>query len=250
MADRSAQEPGPEAALPEDRVGALERRDPGPGKGGRIRDHPVALGQDAEPVLEPAHHQGDDRPHRVGPQAGRLTPRHAALDRVRRGNRLRDGERDRGVDADAPERGLLHRRDPGPGRRELDDDVRRSPSKPAACWTMARRVAEQGRVRLHREPALSTAESLEAGSSSRAPSIDIAATIPQASSRSDQVGFASASWTTVARHAPGPSSRRRGRSSDWPSHPSRRWRSRTRARRRHRSRSRCRSRRGDGQGER
>ena len=52
VADRRAEQPGPEPALPEDAVGPLEHRDAGPGQGRRVDDDPVALDLDPQPVLD------------------------------------------------------------------------------------------------------------------------------------------------------------------------------------------------------
>ena len=99
-------------------VRPLEDRDAGPGQCRRVRDDPVPLGLDAEPVLDPAHHDRDDRAHRGGRLAGGLASSEAALDRLGRRDRLGDGEADGRVDADAAGARLLHRheaRRPSPG---------------------------------------------------------------------------------------------------------------------------------------
>ena len=125
VADRRTQQPRPEAALAEDPVGALEDRDPGPRQRGRVGDDPVALGLEPEPVLDPAHHDRDDRAH----PRRQAPPLHDAGARARLrlggGDRLRHAERDGGVDVDAAVGRLLHHPDPDRGGRELDDDVRR-----------------------------------------------------------------------------------------------------------------------------
>src|SRR3954453_6321857 len=88
--------------------GPLEHCDTGPRKRARVDDYPVALGLDSEPVLEPAHHHGDHGPHVVDPQTLSLAALQPALDGLSGRDGLRDRERDRGVDVDAPVGRLLH----------------------------------------------------------------------------------------------------------------------------------------------
>ena len=243
VTDRRAEQPGPEPALAEDPVGPLEDRDAGPGQGRRVDDDPVAIDLDPQPVLDAAHHDRDDRAHPVDRQALRLAPAQPALDRLGRRDRLADAEADRAVDADAAVRRLLHHADADRGRRELDDDVRRQAVEVDALLEHPVGRAPERRIGLHRQPALATARSARRPATTAAPR---AATWPRrcptrGRSRSTPGSRRPDRGWPPAR-SPGRPSRRRRRSSDWPSRRPRRGRSPLRARRRRRSRSTGRSR--------
>ena len=85
--DRRTEQPGPQPACPELGERPLEDRDARPGQGRRVGDDAVALGLDPQPVLEPAHHQRDDRAHVVHRQALGLAASQPALDRLGRPRR-------------------------------------------------------------------------------------------------------------------------------------------------------------------
>ena len=133
----------------------------------------------------------------AGSPPGSRQPVQAALDRLGRREGLRDGERDRRVDADAAGRGLFDGDDAGRGRRELDVEVGGQAGEADGLLDHPRRVAVVGRVRLDRQPAL-PAGRLGVDRERAAPRrrTAISSMIAQVSSTSDQVGFSAASSRT------------------------------------------------------
>ena len=123
VAERSGEHAGAQAALAELLVGALEGGNARPLEVTRIQEHPVALGDLLDPVVEAAHHEGDDRAHLGGVLALGLAALEAALDGLARGDGLCDGEGDRHVDGDAAVGGLFDGLDAHRGGGDLHDDV-------------------------------------------------------------------------------------------------------------------------------
>ena len=80
-----------------------------------------------------------------------------ALDGLGHRDRLRHGEGDGRVDADAAVGGLLHRADAGLGGRDLHDDVGRQGVELDRLRDQRVGVAVEPRVGLHREPAVAAA---------------------------------------------------------------------------------------------
>ena len=91
----------------------------------------------------------------------------AALDRLGHGYALRQGERDRGVDADAKRGGGFDGRDAGPGRRNLDDHVGRQPVEAPRLREDGVGVAVEFWVRLNRQAAVSPLVRRERGQQQR-----------------------------------------------------------------------------------
>ena len=161
MADRRTEWSRTQAACLEFGDGALEDRDTGPRDRRRVGDDAVALGLDAEPVLQAAHHDRDDRSHVVDRQTRGLPAAKPALHRLAGRDGLRDAERHRRVDVHPPIRRFFHDPDADRGGRELDDDVRRERREVLPLGEHGVEGAEEGRVGLHREAALAAARRLE-----------------------------------------------------------------------------------------
>ena len=113
VADRRAEQASPEAACCHSPYARLKTATPDHGSAAGSHGEAVAIEDVAQPVLEAAHHDRDDRTHPRRVLAIGLAPLDPALHGLGRGKRLRHAERDRGVDADAAVGRLLHRRQAG-----------------------------------------------------------------------------------------------------------------------------------------
>ena len=202
VADRRGQQPRPDSrAVRHSAWARLTTATPDHGSADGWTVSAVLVGDVAEPVLEAAHHDRDHRPHAGGVAVLGIAALEAALDRLGRGEGLRDAERDRGVDAHAAVGRLLHGLDPGPRGRQLDDDVRRQPVEAEGlrrpCASASRHRV--GSVWIERRPARPP-EASKAGMSSGAARTLISATIAHARSRSDHAGFSPARTRTRVAH--------------------------------------------------
>ena len=218
----------------------LEHRHARPGQRRRIDDDPVALGLHPQPVLEPAHHHGDDRAHVVDRQALGLASAQATLDRLAGGDRLGHAEGDRGIHVHAPVGRLLHDpRRPTDVAGNLTMMFGASDGEVLALGEHPVERTEQGRVGLHREATLPAAGGIEGRPQQRRRAqrhllddrpgeVDLGR-VPDVPRPGSGHGRAS------GRGRP---SRRRRRSSGWPSPRPPRTRWRTRAHRPRTSRSR------------
>ena len=183
-----------------------------------------------QPVVQPAHHDRADRTHRadVLPLFAAGEP---AFERLRHFDALRQGERDRGVDADPAPGRLFDRGDTGRGHRNLDDDVGRECAKCSACRTIGVGVAIEARIGLHRNRPFFPPAHRRSASTASAPLTDISSTSFHAISCSVAAGIDRISSRIRSFQSASPSSAPRPRS------PGCRWR------RPHRDRSRSRARR-------
>ena len=129
----------------------------------RIQEHPVARGDLLDPVVETAHHEGDDRAHLGGVLTLGLAALEAALDGFARGNGLCDGEGDRHVDGDAAVGGLFDGLNAHRGGGDLHDDVLGEVVELLSLVGQGLGGASQARVRLHGQAAVAAVLGLEDG---------------------------------------------------------------------------------------
>ena len=163
VTERGAERAGAQAALEELLVGALEGGNATPLEVTRIQEHLVALGDLLYPVVEAAHHEGDDRAHLGGVLALGLAALEAALDGLARGDGLCDGEGDRHVDGDAAVGGLFDGLDAHRSGGDLHDDVLSEVVEFLGLVGQGLGGASQARVRLHRETTVAAVLGLEDG---------------------------------------------------------------------------------------
>jgi len=142
------QQPDTVASLPEDPVGLFEHRHPRPFQVAGIDAEVLLLRQHFQPVIQPPDHDRADRPHGRDVFAFPLPPAQPGLERLGHRETLREGETNRGVDADAPVGGLLNRRNPRPSHRNLHDHIRRKLAEMDRLLDDGLGIAVQARVSL------------------------------------------------------------------------------------------------------
>src|SRR5713226_1069787 len=142
------------AALAENLVGLLEYRDASPFQVSRIDGDIVFFGDDLQPVIETANHDGADWAHSGDFFAFAFASFEPALRGFGHGEALRQREADGGVDADTSVGYFFDRRNPGTGDRDLHDHVGSDAAELLRLLHNGLGVPVESRVRLDGEAAV------------------------------------------------------------------------------------------------
>src|SRR5713226_4854987 len=154
IAERRRKQPRAKSLLPVDGIRFLEHGDPRPLQVPGVEGERLALDHDLQPIVETADHQGADRAHRGDIESFSLPPPQPPFHRVTHCQRLCEGERDRGVDADASVGNILDGFDARSYGGDLHDDVRREPGELHGLLHDGPWVAVQPWIGLDGEPAV------------------------------------------------------------------------------------------------
>src|SRR6202044_3861162 len=102
IAKSGGEQPDTISAFAKDLVGLLEYRHAGPFEVSRVGGDVLLFGYDFQPVVEPPDHDGADRTHGRDVLLFLFAALESTFHRFGHGNALRQGERNRGIYADAP----------------------------------------------------------------------------------------------------------------------------------------------------